>query len=424
MSLPNLKLPQLVVPDLGQWRRNLDMALGLWRTQEKALRSLAGLSSSLEVLSRTNALQALGPSRGFLEAAEASRSLLQQAEGLGKIGLLLNRNLPTSDLWVNRYFSKFEALERSLKMANALEALNRWPTDLFKDSLALLKAAVDTLPNPGLSAAEVMKLPNAYLTFADRQLRKIGTLSGQSSFSERDVASAVLDYAGSMYAGSLALLGEMTDVDVDSSNESGTGYLPPYNIYGVLNRHCARFYAGNLPSSLSEIGDSLPAKIHRLGMQLVDLVLTLNAVYSATGRPFFKPTTCSMRGVSRIPNNVAADGVLFADIVDHLYFTLYENSGDGKRLLDLFRQDHPTLEPLWHIKHLRNFFRHDLEHGKDAEGKLQRVSEIFESLTGAPRPLRASDWKRAQLALYARIVEMLDQVLVEVSQRTQQIPGR
>ena len=100
-------------------------------------------------------------------------------------------------------------------------------------------------------------------------------------------------------------------------------------------------------------------------------------------------------------NLVAVRESQFAEFIDHLYFIVYEGAGsDNLRFLRLL--DDADAEPVWMLKHIRNYFtRHDVEHGKDSEieKKKLRLGEIFTSLIGKPLPRSRRDFGDAQLAL-------------------------
>ncbi len=107
--------------------------------------------------------------------------------------------------------------------------------------------------------------------------------------------------------------------------------------------------------------------------RVLSLVALCNeaAKTSAAGIEIFKPTTRLMAVFADLPWLVPTDRQRFADIVDGLYFILYEGAGkDNLRFLD--KNGGPLTEAecdlIWCVKHLRNkWLRHDADHGRDRE---------------------------------------------------------
>jgi hypothetical protein len=157
------------------------------------------------------------------------------------------------------------------------------------------------------------------------------------------------------------------------------------------------------------VEQSHEARIVELGQRIVRLVYDLNTEAELEGRERpFKPTNKGLRACMMIPTHVAIGGSRFGTVVDQLYFLLYEGSGDAKRLTSQTAED--RLNPLWCLKHLRLGFRHDLDHGGHAGSrkKSRQVGEAFRGLIGMSVPRSSQDWCRAQIALYERLVEMLE----------------
>ncbi len=181
-----------------------------------------------------------------------------------------------------------------------------------------------------------------------------------------------------------------------------------FNVFQALSQHLSPHYSVKRRLLLAKaIERSLPAKVHALGCDLVRLVYELNLYVQSSGRgeEIFKPTNRSVHASLILPNLVASNDREFGDIVDQLFFMLYEGSGNGNRLKPLLTDS--QLRPLWIVKHLRLHHRHDVEHGQDTRKKLRAVGIAFEELIGSPHPTSAADWKRAQLALYRKLVSML-----------------
>ena len=157
-----------------------------------------------------------------------------------------------------------------------------------------------------------------------------------------------------------------------------------------------------------KIEDGRPAHVAELGADLVQIIYDLNQDAERTGQePVFKPTSKTMMACCVIPCRVAIDSTSFHEVVDSLFFLLYEGSGNGRRLTDRYDEQH--LDALWLLKHLRLGARHDVDHGSATESskKSVKIGDAFEELIGASVARTREDWARAQIALYQRLQGML-----------------
>ena len=111
-----------------------------------------------------------------------------------------------------------------------------------------------------------------------------------------------------------------------------------------------------------------------------------------------------------IPTTVAPQEDSFLEIVDSLYFLLYEGSGSAKRLTDRVAVD--RLEALWLLKHLRLGARHDVDHGSanDAQKKSEQVGAAYCELVGRRSLKTREEFLQAQRALYQRLIDMLESI--------------
>jgi len=125
----------------------------------------------------------------------------------------------------------------------------------------------------------------------------------------------------------------------------------------------------------------------------------------------FKPTNRGLVSTVKMTTTVADNQTNFAEIVDALYFLLYEGSGDAKRLTEVMSQQ--DLEILWWIKKLRRSFRHDLDHGPESKSRKQHIEigEVYRQLIGNKRPTCAAQWSEAQVSLYDFSASLLRRVL-------------
>ena len=114
-----------------------------------------------------------------------------------------------------------------------------------------------------------------------------------------------------------------------------------------------------------------------------------------------------------IPTKVAPQEDRFLEIVDSLYFLLYEGSGSAKRLTDRVAVD--RLEALWLLKRLRLGARHDVDHGSpsDAQKKSEQVGAAYCELVGHRSLKTREEWLQAQGALYQLLVDMLESIWLD-----------
>jgi hypothetical protein len=155
------------------------------------------------------------------------------------------------------------------------------------------------------------------------------------------------------------------------------------------------------------VGDSGAGQIALLGERLVHTVYSLNEHAAREGKEaVFTPTNRNLYACSLITTHVAADEKTFSDIVDHLFFLLYEGSGGAGRLSA--RLSDSELEALWTLKQLRLGARHDVDHGQDPDKKRRKIAEAYRALIGTVMPRSRHEWAQAQVALYRQLVEMLE----------------
>lgn len=357
----------------------------------------------------SDSFHSLGLQR-FSEAFKAARLSVDTMSGLSKVINDLKIVIP--DSWLDRHFRQMRDLERMISHMSLGESITRLPTEIFSDTVASIKATLDTYSVPPVLFQEALRLPEAYLSFSKRQFQKIVVYESSDEDDERNVASTILDYAGDMFMECNALFGSGLQQSKEYSEESVPLVVPRYNVFSLLNQHLAPLYASKTADIERAIETSLPAQIHTLGCTLLHLVYQINSFLQGSDvHEVFSPTVRTQLSFLAIPSQVATDARQFAEIVDHLYFLLYEGSGGHNNRLVPLSND-LELAPLWRVKHLRLFFRHDVEHGKEQEiaKKLKQTGQAFEALIGLPRAYRTNHWKNAQLVLYKQLVYMLNAI--------------
>lgn len=147
------------------------------------------------------------------------------------------------------------------------------------------------------------------------------------------------------------------------------------------------------------------AQVKALAKQVEKLVYTANERSAGTsGTDVFKMTNKSSKALSAFGSPLT-DASTFGDFVDNLYFLVYEGTGDCKRLPS------PAPEFAMDIKFLRNFLRHDLDHGdeKEAARIRKRGGQVFKRYTGkqAPGECSEAEFIAAQMGLLTELTRML-----------------
>jgi len=291
------------------------------------------------------------------------------------------------------------------------------PSKHLRDAFERIAAISETHKLPETVVSATFQTPIAYQNFTYHQLKK----AEKDTDEIRQRRLLITDLAGDLMESShargiamtMAMSGEETgiaDRDEESEQENSKRGVATTNPFSSLNQHIAYLYNPNIPAEdiQSVVMDSSPAQIIMLGCNIIDLVCSINDfALGKSNDHIFKPTNKSMRSAYIIPTKISNDEQCFKEVVDHLYFLLYEGSGCAKRITNLLTDD--ELDPLWNVKYLRLEFRHDVEHGKDKEimEKQEKISLAYRTLIGKSRPKIPSEWKMSQFALYQRIVEML-----------------
>lgn len=148
---------------------------------------------------------------------------------------------------------------------------------------------------------------------------------------------------------------------------------------------------------------------------IVELVYNVNECESGvSGEDLFKTTNKSLRASLVLTTTVARTNESFAEVVDALYFLLYEGSGQAERLLKKLSDD--ALEALWWVKTLRTAFRHDVDHGDKGKARKKRkeIGDVFTGLVGKQRPISPAEWVTAQVRLYDHVAKLLQDVMNKV----------
>jgi len=337
--------------------------------------------------------------------ASTSRILdgLAQRPTIESLGLLNNMSSPAVEA-LQLQQTKIAELARSLaRPALDIQAALRPMLDSLASTEALLglerfnKRWVDVALQPQL----------AFQEFAKKHLSLAATASEVAKQNRLGLLDSSAHLLESITKGL-----DLAAIMRPTAEELWIGSIPDVNVYHTLDGELELLDLEETAIDTdSAVEETRSGMIADLGARLVHLVYNLNVESEREGQPpVFKPTTTALMACAVIPSRVAFDEASFAEIIDHLFFLLYEGSGSAKRLTA--RRDESELGALWRLKHLRLGARHDLGHGTepDAKKKNRQVAEAYLALVGQVVPRSKVDWMTAQLALYRELFDMLEAI--------------
>jgi hypothetical protein len=307
------------------------------------------------------------------------------------------------------YFGAFEALHHNMESTFAALVGATSAIDVVSNSLSESLASAEalarsySLADAGVEA--LLRYHEPFEKFARSYL--VDASSGASAVFQKNSASLISEAARLLP--DLSYVSEMSAL-LGPGLLEGLLDLPRANVFEELRVDLDYL---NLEDDKVDVvvavGESASGQVVEIGGRLVRRVYDLNIESERLGeKPVFAPTTKSMMAFHQVPSTVVSDEGSFLEVVDSLYFLLYEGSGDAARLTSKFEQE--RLEALWLLKQLRLGARHDLDHGKpkDVERKKRAVGAAYEKLIGMPTPKMKSDWQRVQKSLYDCLATMLD----------------
>lgn len=129
-------------------------------------------------------------------------------------------------------------------------------------------------------------------------------------------------------------------------------------------------------------------------------------------RPIFRPS----------PETELAGGLMwqpvenkeeFRELIDLVYKSVYEASGNGGQLQKLFKTSHGAVD---NVRLLRHQFFHDPSREREdiARTKAIRTGELYRNACGSPSPKTREEWQQVQLelliwlkSLYSDIIKAL-----------------
>ena len=284
------------------------------------------------------------------------------------------------------------------------------PSQRVLETLASTEALLETARLRQELIAAAVQPQIAYQKFAREQLELASYASEVVRVKRLMIVDAAADLLEEMSKGF-----ELAALMCPAGLEVGGGPERVINVFTELTRELENVNLEDRDRDHEDIViASKSAQVTDQGVQIVRLVYNLNVEAEREGKSLvFKPTNKILYCCSVIPTHIATDELSFSEIVDHLYFLLYEGSSNGTRLTEKRSVD--QFKALWSLKHLRLGFRHDFNHGTDkaVAKKNHQVGEVYNSLIGKVAPRSRSDWIQAQIVLYEQLVEMLEFVWFE-----------
>lgn len=160
-----------------------------------------------------------------------------------------------------------------------------------------------------------------------------------------------------------------------------------------------------LIAAISQRADTQVAMRGMAASEIRDQIYMLNKSYSAKhGGDLFKTTNKSVKALATL-DTPATDKQKYGELIDSLYFLIYEGSGSCERL------GKPPPDFAMDVKFLRTDLRHDVDHGdkEDIAKKMKRAGKTFlkYSTKQTPEECSEDDLVAVQAKLLARCLEML-----------------
>ena len=336
----------------------------------------------------------------YLDAVERIREALEKQPRLEQLQFLGRRenNEVLHDLRQRQI-----ELDRLLRRFTGAELAFQMPTERIVASLASTEALLNSkrLSDHVLEAAIQPQL--AYQDFARHQLELAAATSDIGKANRLHLVDSAADLLQAMNS---AL--ELAVLMNPELPETLRFPQPGVNLYAELEVELEDLDLEEPDVDVEDaVVDSGSGRVAELGSQLVRLVYDFNTEAEREGKPaIFKPTTKALYACALIPTRVATDEQSFNELVDHLYFLLYEGSGTADRLTE--RRSAEEFEALWRVKHLRLGARHDVDHGSSVATKNRDIGKAYVALIGSVMPRSRSEWIQAQVSLYSQLVDMLE----------------
>ena len=166
---------------------------------------------------------------------------------------------------------------------------------------------------------------------------------------------------------------------------------------------------------------SSTAQTAELAVGILLLVTQCNEASKLAGKgDVFKPTSRMLEAFARLPWELATDKKQLADIVDCLFWTLYEGAGDDN--LRFLKDnggwmDVAEYDAVFRVKYLRNkWLRHDPNHGKELKisKSWQDVSGAIQELGLKGLPVTETDYRKVHARMLQQVEAFLKNLLARI----------
>lgn len=286
----------------------------------------------------------------------------------------------------NRTFSRQSDTAR--KITGAVEFLNR----AFPDKCPVLRNRANTLSICMLAT----RIYEQGLSISD------GGATEFRSFVETFFSSLSQEIEKGVQAVDKELIRYQNAISADSGG--GNSIRMRLNI---LTKRLATFSSTFSPllGAYHEVSNEITRNIGELAQTARELFYEVNRKYSAAnGQDLFKMTNDSSAAMTKF-GDPCRDIREYGELIDSLYFLVYEGSGSCNRLPS------PPPNYVMDIKFLRTHIRHDVDHGSESDvaKKRLRAGNIYEKYSGkkAPEECGPEEFLRAHIRLLTEMISFL-----------------
>lgn len=160
--------------------------------------------------------------------------------------------------------------------------------------------------------------------------------------------------------------------------------------------------------------NSLCHKLSEKGMRIIEKIVDVNKLCTRKGiTEVFKHTDAMLRAASVLSGVICSTREDLGKIIDGLYFMFYENLGRIKKYIpDAEIREKNVFQCIFRVKHIRTDYRHDNEHGSDADirKKQKDLGESYFHYTGKLVPRAEEDYQNVQIKLYDEFEMLVDYI--------------
>ncbi len=332
------------------------------------------------------------------------------------------------------------AQRSSLQMSGAMAQILSWSARLDAQGLA---AARQSLAVADAARASLMMGPAIRASLAQLDIPRIGLLHEialrpptvfeqtanqyriEQEEAEGDELAVVRASAGMVASSSTTNIVCASNLEVLTLYDPERGIsgssletLPTYNILQVQRAEIQqRIAERGIPIDAEELLANLPYERElTLGLEVNALILDCDRASRFAGKdPIFGSSSKFIAIIAVLPGLVATNEVILGELVDHLYFLLWECAEKKKGLFWslLGGEDKNFINEVRLLRN--NFYRHDVEHDEHAEEKIEKLGQFFGEHIGKRMPRMADDYRNLQRYLLGRLIALLAHVCEQLT---------